>query len=62
MDRLLKIEEQYKKAKLKIPKVEVEFIRHSEITNKFQPSILSMKKHFNNWDREYEVRGDIDLS
>ena len=57
MDRMLKNEEQGKKMKYKIPRVEVEFVNHKDITDKFEESIAGMKKHFNNWDREYEVKG-----
>ena len=61
MDRLLKREEQTKKIKYKIPRVEVEFVNHKDITDKFEESIAGMKKHFNNWDREYQVKGKPSL-
>ena len=57
MDRLLKREEQHKKNIYKIPRVEVEFVKHKDITDKFEESIAAMKKHFNNWDRQYSVKG-----
>ena len=57
MDRMLKTEEQEKKMKYKIPRVEVEFVNHKDITDKFEESIAGMKKHFNNWNREYAVKG-----
>ena len=57
MDRLLKVDEQERKIKYKIPKLEVEFVSHKDITDKFAESIDGMKKHFNNWDREYAVKG-----
>ena len=57
MDRLLKVEEQERKIKYKIPKLVVEFVNHKDITDKFAKSIVGMKKHFNNWDREYAVKG-----
>ena len=43
--------------KHKIPRVEVEFVNHQDIADKFEESIAGMKKHFNNWDREYAVKG-----
>ena len=46
-----------RKIKYKIPKLVVEFVNHKDITDKFAKSIVGMKKHFNNWDREYAVKG-----
>ena len=57
MDRMLKTEEQEKKMKYKIPRLEVEFVNHRDITDKFGESIAGMKKQFNNWDRDYAVKG-----
>ena len=60
MQRLLWRDEQHKKERYKIPRVIVEFVSYEKIVEKYQDSIIAMKKHFNNWDREYEVKGNID--
>ena len=56
MERLLKTEEQGKKMKYKIPRVEVEFVNHKDITDKFEESIAGMKKHFKVGQRKRSER------
>ena len=59
MQRLLWRDEQHKKERYKIPRVIVEFVSYEKIVQKYQDSIVAMKRHFNNWDREYAVKGNI---
>jgi len=57
MDRCLLVTEQNKKLKNKLPKLAMEFVSYSSITDHFSTEISAMKLNFNNWNLEYNVSG-----
>ena len=59
-ERIIVTEKRFKStenSKYKFPKVDAEFVDYTNIIDKFSSEVDILKKHFNNWDKEYNVKG-----
>ena len=57
MGRILLHNEIWKMKRYRIPKLRVEFVDLSAITDKYRDTVEHMKKHFNNYNEAYRISG-----